>query len=410
LPKRDLVVGVDIGTSKVAAIVGEVRREGSCDIIGFGACPSTGMRKGVVVDIDGISRSITEAVEKASRMAGVEVRSAFISISGSHLASLNNRGVVAVARDDREIVPEDVERVLDAARVINIPSDREIVHVLPREFVVDGYDGVKDPVGMLGVRLEVEAHVVTGAITSIQNLLKGVYKAGLEVDDLVVSSLASGEAVLLPAERELGALVLDMGGGTTDLSIFERGNPWYTAVVPVGGDHVTSDLAVGLRTPLPQAEQIKLQHGRARPSEETADELVEVGNVGGTSSHQVSAHVVASIIEPRLQDIFGLVKREMHKAGFSQQPAGGAVLCGGCALLPGIAEMASEELGLPVRVGKPSGVGGLVDLASSPACATTVGLLLYALRGIPGLQRAEPRGGALTSLWDRVRRVFGDFF
>ncbi|MEW5935047.1 MAG: cell division protein FtsA, partial [Bacillota bacterium] len=233
MPRRDLAVGVDVGTSKVAAIVGEVRRDGTCDIIGFGVTPSAGMRKGVVVDIEGVSRAIADAAQKAGRMAGVEIKSAYVSISGSHLSSLNNPGVVAVARDDREITAEDVDRVLDAARVLNVPADREIVHVVPREFVVDGYDGVKDPVGMLGVRLEVQAHVVTGAVTSIQNLLKGVARAGLQVEDLVVAALASGEAVLLPAERELGVLVLDIGGGTTDLCIFEHGNPWYSAVVPV---------------------------------------------------------------------------------------------------------------------------------------------------------------------------------
>lgn len=410
MPRRDVAVGLDIGTSKIAALIGEVRREGTCDIIGFGVTPSVGMRKGVVVDIDGISRAIGEVVDKAARMAGVDVKSAFVSISGSHLASMNNRGVVAVARDDREITPEDAERVLEAARVLNIPADREIVHVLPREFVVDGYDGVRDPVGMLGVRLEVEAHLVTGAVTSIQNLLRGVYKAGLEVEDLVVASLASGEAVLSPAERELGCLLIDMGGGTTDLCIFERGSPWFTGALPVGGDHLTSDLAVGLRTPPATAEQVKTEYGRARPSEEAADEIVEVPNVGKTSTHQVSAHLVASIMEARLQDIFALVKKEVQRSGFPGPIAGGSVLCGGCSLVPGIAELAAEELGMSVRLGKPTGLGGLVDLASSPAYATTVGLLLYATKGQPGVRRVEAHGGALASVWDRIRKALGDFF
>jgi len=410
LPRRDLAVGIDVGTSKVAAIVGEVRRDGTCDIIGFGVTPSAGMRKGVVVDIEGVSRAIAEAAEKAGRMAGVEIKSAYVSISGSHLSSVNNRGVVAVARDDREITAEDVDRVLDAARVLNIPADREIVHVVPREFVVDGYDGVKDPVGMMGVRLEVEAHVVTGAVTSIQNLLKGVARAGLQVEELVVSSLASGEAVLLPAERELGVLVLDIGGGTTDLSIFERGNPLYSAVVPIGGDHVTGDLAVGLRTPPAEAERIKLQHGRARPCPEADEDIFEVPNVGGTGTHQVSGALVAEIVAPRLQELFALVRREIGRSGRSGQIPAGAVLCGGCALLPGIGEMAAEELGMPVRVGTPSGLGGLADLASSPAFATTVGLLIYATRGHPGLVRGEARGGMLTSLWDRLRRALSEFF
>jgi len=410
LPRRDLAVGIDVGTSKVAAIVGEVRRDGTCDIIGFGVTPSAGMRKGVVVDIEGVSRAVADAAQKAGRMAGVEIKSAYVSISGSHLSSLNNRGVVAVARDDREITAEDVDRVLDAARVLNIPADREIVHVVPREFVVDGYDGVRDPVGMLGVRLEVEAHVVTGAVTSIQNLLKGVARAGLQVEDLVVSSLASGEAVLLPAERELGVLVLDIGGGTTDLGIFERGNPWYSAVVPVGGDHVTGDLAIGLRTPPPEAERIKLEHGRARPCPEADDDVFEVPNVGGTGTRQMSGSVVAQIIAPRLQELFALVKQQIGRSGRAGQIPGGVVLCGGCALLPGIGEMAEEELQMPARVGTPAGLGGLVDLVSSPAFATTVGLLLYATRGQAGLARAEVRGGVLGSLWDRVRRVLGDFF
>ncbi|MDI7249379.1 MAG: cell division protein FtsA [Bacillota bacterium] len=410
MPRRDLAVGVDVGTSKVAAIVGEVRRDGTCDIIGFGVTPSAGMRKGVVVDIEGVSRAIADAAQKAGRMAGVEIKSAYVSISGSHLSSLNNPGVVAVARDDREITAEDVDRVLDAARVLNVPADREIVHVVPREFVVDGYDGVKDPVGMLGVRLEVQAHVVTGAVTSIQNLLKGVARAGLQVEDLVVAALASGEAVLLPAERELGVLVLDIGGGTTDLCIFEHGNPWYSAVVPVGGEHITGDLAVGLRTPPTEAERIKLEHGRARPCPEAEDDVFEVPNVGGTGKRQMSGTLVAEIISPRLQELFALVRQQVARSGRAGQIPGGVVLCGGCALLPGIAEMAEEELGMPVRIGNPSGLGGLADMVSSPAFATTVGLLIYATRRGPGLLRAEARGGVLVSLWDRLRRALGDFF
>ncbi|MDI6825309.1 MAG: cell division protein FtsA [Bacillota bacterium] len=410
MPRRDLAVGVDVGTCKVAAIVGEVRRDGTCDIIGFGVTPSAGMRKGVVVDIEGVSRAIADAAQKAGRMAGVEIKSAYVSISGSHLSSLNNPGVVAVARDDREITAEDVDRVLDAARVLNVPADREIVHVVPREFVVDGYDGVKDPVGMLGVRLEVQAHVVTGAVTSIQNLLKGVARAGLQVEDLVVAALASGEAVLLPAERELGVLVLDIGGGTTDLCIFEHGNPWYSAVVPVGGEHITGDLAVGLRTPPTEAERIKLEHGRARPCPEAEDDVFEVPNVGGTGKRQMSGTLVAEIISPRLQELFALVRQQVARSGRAGQIPGGVVLCGGCALLPGIAEMAEEELGMPVRIGNPSGLGGLADMVSSPAFATTVGLLIYATRRGPGLLRAEARGGVLVSLWDRLRRALGDFF
>lgn len=408
LPKRDFVVGLDIGTSKVCVVTAEVASEGQVNVIGVGTSPSTGMRKGVVVDIDGIVRSISAALEQAERMAGVEIKSAFTGITGAHISSLNNRGVVAVGRDDKEITQEDVDRVMDAARVLNIPSDREIIHVLPREFVVDGYDGVRDPVGMMGVRLEVEAQIVTGAVTSMQNLLRAVYKSGLEVDDVVLAPLASGEAVLHPAERELGVNVIDIGGGTTDLAIFEKGTLWHASVLPLGGDHITNDIAVGLRTPLFQAEKIKIDYGVARASMVSEDSSFLMPLVGGTKEKSVSRAALAGIIEPRVQEILLMVDREVKKAGYGGVLPGGVVVTGGSSLLPGLVDCASEVLDMPVRLGVPGGIGGLRDVVSSPAYATAVGLVLFAARerGKSSSRQKEAGGG----LFDRIKNWFREFF
>lgn len=408
MPRRDFVVGLDIGTSKVAVVTALASEDGQVNVIGVGTSPSTGMKKGVVVDIDGTVKSIASAVEQANRMAGVDIKSVYVSVTGAHVSSVNNRGVVAVGREDKEIMQEDVDRVMEAARVLNIPSDREIIHVLPREFVVDGYDGVRDPVGMMGVRLEVEAQIVTGAVTSMQNLLRAVYKAGLEVDDVVLAPLASGEAVLNPAERELGVAVIDMGAGTTDVAIFEKGSLWHASVLPLGGDYITNDIAVGLRTPTTQAEKIKIQYGASRVSMVPEDVSFDLPTVGGTKEKSVSRATLAGIIEPRVQEILMMVDRELKKAGYGSVLPGGAVLTGGSSLLPGMSEYAGEVLDLPTRVGAPAGVGGLKDVVSSPAYATAVGLVLFAARerSKSSPRQKESQGG----LFDRIRAWFREFF
>ncbi len=408
MPRRDFVVGLDIGTSKVAVVTAEAGAEGKVNVIGVGKSPSNGMRKGVVVDIDGTVRSISEALEQAERMAGVNIKSVYVSVTGAHVTSLINRGVVAVGREDKEITQEDVDRVMEAARVLNIPSDREIIHVLAREFVVDGYDGVRDPVGMMGVRLEVEAQIVTGAVTSMQNLLRAVYKAGLEVDDVVLAPLASGEAVLHPAERELGVGVVDIGGGTTDIAIFEKGSLFHASVLPLGGEHVTNDIAIGLRTPINQAEKIKLEHGVARLSLAPEDAYFQLPTVGGQKEKTVSKATLAGIIEPRIQEMLAMVDREIKKAGYGSVLPGGVVLTGGTSLMPGIGDYAAEVLDMPLRLGVPVDVGGLQDVVSSPAFSTAVGLVLFAakerLKNEP--KRQESGGGFI----EKVKHFFREFF
>lgn len=405
MPQKNIVAGVDVGSTKVAVVIGEVRSKGELDLIGVGECPSAGLRKGIIVDIEHTARAIKTAVEQAERMSGVEMASAYVGVTGPHISSVNNRGVVAVAGPDREISPEDTYRVLEAAKVIALPADRQILHVLPREFVVDGYDGVVDPVGMSGSRLEVDTHIVTAATSALQNLVKSVHRAGLEVQDLILNPLASAEAAVLPAERELGAALVDIGGGTTELAVLDRGGLWFTSVVPVGGDHITSDMAVGLRTPLANAERIKREHGcvLAALMPDSAD--IEVESMGG-QRRLVSRRFIASIIEPRVQEIFSLVKNEIKRSGYKALLPGGVILTGGVAMMDGITHLAAEELGLPVRVGTPVGIGGLSDMVDTPRYATGIGLLRYGTRMIEGeVPAGKPVWGDVFS---RFRSWFKD--
>lgn len=397
-----------MGTGKVAAVVAQLEQEAP-NIIGVGVATNRGMRKGVVVDIEGTARSVQEAVGRAERMAGVTAKSVYLSVAGAHIASFNNRGVVAVTAEDKEITEADVQRVIEAARVFNLPSDREIIHVLPREFIVDGYDGVRDPVGMMGVRLEVEAQIVTGAVTSVQNLLRSIYKAGFEVDDVVLSPLASGEAVLQAAEKDLGVAIVDIGAGTTDVAIFEQGSLWYAGVVPLGGDHITSDVAVGLRTPVTQAEKIKIDYGAAMAEDARDDAMVSIPNMGGTGKREVSQKMLTSIIEARTREIFGLVANEIKKSGYPSVVPGGAVLTGGGASMTGVVDLCERALDMPVRLGTPRGVEGLKDIVSSPAFATSVGVVLFASRDRTRMQtKRETKTGG--SVFGRIRSVFRELF
>jgi cell division protein FtsA len=375
------LVGLDIGTTKVCVIVAEQDEDGEVHFTGVGASPSLGVRKGVVVDLDATTRAITEAVDKAERMAGVRITAATVAVSGEHLASQNSRGVVAVARADREIAEPDVARAVEAARMAAIPaSDREIIHLLPRDFVVDGQDGVKHPVGMFGSRLEVEAHIVTGASTLLANLLKCVEHADLEAEDLVLESLASGDAVLSPAERDLGVVLLDIGGGTTSMGLFVGGGLCHASVLPVGGNHITSDVAVGLRTPIAEAERLKVGRGCAAAAMCGDGETIEVIYIGTREPRLLPRRLLGDIIEPRVAEILGMVRSQLKRSGYARLVPAGVVATGGTALLAGLGDAIAARLDLPARIGVPDVSGSMSDTVGSPIYATGVGLILHAAR------------------------------
>jgi cell division protein FtsA len=377
--KSELVVGLDIGTTKIVCLVGEVAAEsGLIDIIGIGVQPSRGLRKGVVINIDATVASIRRAVEEAELMAGCEISSVYAGIAGGHIRGFNSQGVVAVK--DKEVRQGDIARVLDAARAINIPQDREILHVLPQEYIIDEQDGIREPLGMSGVRLEAKVHIVTAAVSSAQNIIKCCARTGLSVADIVLEPLASAEAVLADEEKELGVALVDIGGGTTDVAIFSAGAIQHTSVIPLGGNHLTNDIAVGLRTPMQEAERIKIKYGSAQTALLDKDETIEVPSVGGRAPRVLSRRILSEIVEPRVEELFQLVHREIQKAGQEDLLASGVVLTGGSTLLQGMPELAEEVLGLPVRRGLPRGVGGLVDVVNSPQHATAVGLLHYGAR------------------------------
>ncbi|MDD2941547.1 MAG: cell division protein FtsA [bacterium] len=376
--KPDIIVGLDIGTTKVAVIVAQRTPGGKVDIIGIGTQPSRGLRKGVVINIEATVESIQRAVEEAELMAGCEITEVYAGIAGSHIKGFNSHGIVAVKNN--EVTTKDVERVIDAARAVAIPMDREILHILPQEYIVDDQDGIREPMGMSGVRLEAKVHIVTGAVTSAQNIVKSANRVGLNVLDIVLEPLASSEAVLSPEEKELGVAMIDIGGGTTDLTIFHQGAVKHTAVIPLGGNHLTNDIAAGLRTPASSAEEVKRKYGTAMVSQVKKDETIEVPQTGGRRARIMSRQVLAEIVQPRLEEIFTLVHRELIISGFDELLTSGVVLAGGSVLIRGIAELAEDSLGLPVRIGYPTDVGGLVDVVNSPAYATGVGLVLYGAR------------------------------
>ncbi|MCS7172265.1 MAG: cell division protein FtsA [Armatimonadetes bacterium] len=396
------LVGLDIGTTKVCAVVAQAEAEDQLRLLGAGTAPSAGLRRGAVSDLRAATQAVERAVERAEKAAGREIRSVYVAVSGDHVTGQNTRGVVAVSSPDREISSTDVARALEAARMSAVPAaDREVLHVLPRHFVVDGTDGVRNPVGMYGVRLEVEAHVVTGSSTQVANLVKCVEQAGLEVEGLVLAVLASAEAVLTVAERELGVAVCEVGGGVTSLGIFQGGALCHTAVVPVGGQHITSDLAVGLRTSLEEAERIKLRFGAATARMAEEGELLEVAEIGAQTPRIVPRRGVCEIIEARVEELLELVRAQLERWGPVAQLPAGVVLTGGSTLLSGLVELASERWGLPVRVGHPRGVVGPAAAVSGPAYATVVGLLLYAHH--QAVERSRRRDGAARGILQRLR-------
>jgi cell division protein FtsA len=372
--RGNLIVGLDIGTTKICCVVGEMS-QGNVNIIGIGTHPSIGLRKGVVVNIESTVDSIKKAVEEAELMAGCEISSVYTGIAGGHITGFNSRGIVAIKGS--EITEIDVERVIDAARAVAIPMDREVIHVLPQEYIVDEQAGIQNPVGMAGVRLEAKIHIVTGAVTSAHNIVKCCNRSGLDVCDIVLESLASGEAVLTGEEKELGTALLDLGGGTTDLAIFSDKNIRHTFVLALGGNNLTNDIAIGLRAPHAEAEKIKTRYGTCLSSSVSADEMIEVPGMGGREARKLPRQILGEILEPRMEEIFTLAKREVYRAGLENSFPSGLVLTGGTSLLEGTTEIAESVFNLQTRLGKPQGITGLVDVVNNPMYATGVGLVLY---------------------------------
>ena len=405
--RENLIVGLDIGTTKICAIVGTMTDEG-LDVVGIGTSPSRGLRKGVVINIESTVNAIRKALQEAELMAGCEIKSVFAGIAGGHIKGINSQGVIAIK--NREVTTEDVRRVIDAAKALAIPMDREVIHILPQEFIIDDQDGIKEPLGMSGVRLEARVHIVTGAVASAQNIIKSCNKAGVDVGDIVLEQLASSEAVLTPDEKDLGVALVDIGGGTTDIAIFVDGAIKHTSVLSLGGNHLTNDIAVGLRTPTAEAEKIKQISGCCLASMVGKDETIEVPSVGGREPRVLSRQLLAEILEPRVEEIFTLVNREIVKSGFEDLIASGVVLTGGSAILPGMPELAEQIFDLPVRRGKPIGIGGLTDVVNSPIYATGVGLVKYGSRNMQTRNFVIGQENLFDRVARRMKEWFGEFF
>lgn len=405
--KSNVLVGIDIGTTKTIAIVGEVTATG-IDIIGMGITPAKELRKGGVVNIDNTVEAIKKAVEDAEHMSGCRINSAYVGIAGSHIKGQNSLGIVAVK--GREVGEDDLQRAIEASRAIAIPVDREILHTLPQNYVVDGQDGIRDPVGMSGVRLEAKVHIVTGAVASVQNVVKSVNRVGLDIDDVVLEQLAASEAILSSDEKDLGVALIDIGGSTTGIAIFAEGSIKHTATLPVGGNFLTSDIATGLRTPFAEAEKIKLNYGCAMTSMIPKEDIIEVPSVGGREDRMVSRQILGRIVEPRMDEILNMALKEIVRSGYEDLLAAGLVLTGGASLLPGINEMAEQIFDMPVRRGCPVGVGGLSDVANSPAFAVGVGLIIYGSKNISSDSVYRKTGNIFSELFKTIKKWFLDFF
>jgi len=405
----DYICGLDIGTTKICALIAEVDERNQIKIIGMGNAPSEGLRRGVVINLDRTVQSILRAKEEAERMAGVEIKSVYAGIAGDHIRSVNGRGVVAVSGEDHIISTEDKRRVIDAAKAVALPFDREIIHILPQEFIVDDQRGIDDPIGMSGVRLEAEVHIVTGAVTSAQNICRCIERAGMGVHDLVLEPLASSYSTLTDDEKNLGVAVLDIGGGTTDIAMFYEGCIRHTAIVGLGGRNVTNDLAHGLRTPLDQAEAIKIAHGSAIHLEHEREEVFDVPGVGGRVSRKISRNVLVDIIQPRAEEILSLANNEIKKSDYVHLMTSGAVLTGGCAMLPGLVELAEEIFNMPVKLGTPNSVKSVTDEVYKPNHATGVGLILYGFhnKATAGHLLVESETHLFDKIAERMKRWFG---
>jgi len=406
LTHTDLVVGLDVGTTKICAVVAEMEPESRPSIIGVGISPCLGLKKGIVVDLEVTTAAIKDACHKAERMAGEEIHSVVVGVTGEHMACLNSRSVIAITHPGREISSNDVERLIDSAKIIVLPPDREIIHTIPRWYSVDGQPGIQSPIGMHGNRLEVETHIVTGLSSFIQNVVKCVHQAGLAMDGAVLEPIATGESVLLPGEKDLGVALLDIGGGTSDVAVYLEGQIYYSGAIPVGGNHVTRDIAIGLRAAVEEAERVKIEHGCALVSMAADLEPFEVASLGSSKPRQLPCRILAEIIEPRMAEICHLALEHIEKAGCEGRLPGGVVLTGGGSQIEGLSELASNVMGLPVRTGSPIGIAGLVDAVSSPACATAVGLVLFWNRH-HAVHEAGRNGDAfLRNIVRRVRELF----
>ncbi len=403
----NLVVGLDIGTTKICAVVGDVIDD-QLNVIGIGTYPSKGLRKGVVINIDATVDSIKKTIEEAELMAGCEITSVYAGVAGGHIKGMNSHGIIAVK--SREITPRDVQRVIETASAIAIPLDREVIHVIPQEFIVDDQTGIRDPVGMAGVRLEGKVHIITGAVTSAQNIVKCANKAGLDVNDIILEQLGASEAVLDRDEREIGVALLDIGGGTTDLAIFVGGTIQHTSVIALAGNHVTHDISIGLRTPKQEAERLKIKYGCALSSLIRKDETIEVPSVGGRKPRILSRKTLAEIIEPRMEEIFELVNQNLNDSGLADLLGAGIVLTGGGSTMAGTVELAERVFGMPIRLGVPRWIGGLTDLVTSPLYATSVGLALYGSKNLHQTRFKAQDSNIFKKVMIRMREWLGEYF
>ena len=405
---KNLIVGLDIGTSKVVAIVAEVSPENEIEIIGLGSSQSRGLKRGVVVNIESTIQTIRRAVEEAELMAGCEIHAVYAGIAGNHIRSFNSHGIASIR--DTEVTVGDVERVIDAARAVKIPADQKILHILPQEFVIDSQEGIKEPVGMSGVRLEAKVHMVTGAVSAAQNIVKCVGRCGLEVDDLILEQLASSYSVLTEDEKDLGVCLVDIGGGTTDIAIFSGGAINHTAVIPIAGDQVTNDIAIALRTPTQRAEDIKVQYACALTQLANPEETIEVPGVGDRPARRLARQILAEVVEPRYEELFTLVESELRHSGYKDLIGAGIVLTGGSSKMEGVIELAEEIFHMPVRIGVPQFVSGLADIVKNPIYSTGVGLLLFGNRQLQDAFPGKHVNTGFHSAWDRMKSWFqGNF-
>ena len=405
---KDLIVGLDIGTSKIVAIVADVPPEGGINILGMGSAPSNGLKKGVVVNIEGAVGAIQRALEDAELMANCKITHVYTGIAGSHIRSLNSHGMVPIR--DREVTQMDMDRVIETARAVNISTDQQVLHVLPQEFIIDGQEGVREPLGMSGVRLEVKVHIVTGAVSAAQNIIKCVRRCGLEVSDLILQPLASSLAVLNDDEKDLGVCLVDIGGGTTDIAVFTRGAIQHTAVLPIAGDQITNDIAMTLRTPTREAEDLKIQHGVALRQLADAREMIEVPGIGDRGPRMLSKQLLSEVIEPRVEELYSLVQAELRRSGFEEQISSGIVLTGGASQMKGMVELAEEVFHAPVRLGVPEYVGGLSERVRNSRYATSVGLLLAGLERHEQDQMQRLQGTSFKQLLERMKAWFQSTF
>jgi cell division protein FtsA len=405
---KDLIVGLDIGTSKIVALVADVPPEGGINILGMGSAPSNGLKKGVVVNIEGAVGAIQRALEDAELMANCKITHVFTGIAGSHIRSLNSHGMVPIR--DREVSQQDMDRVIETARAVNISTDQQVLHVLPQEFIIDGQEGVREPLGMSGVRLEVKVHIVTGAVSAAQNIVKCVRRCGLEVSDLILQPLASSLSVLNDDEKDLGVCLIDIGGGTTDIAVFTRGAIQHTAVLPIAGDQITNDIAMTLRTPTREAEDLKIQHGVALRQLADAREMIEVPGIGERGPRMLSKQLLSEVVEPRVEELYSLVQAELRRSGFEEQISSGIVLTGGASQMKGMVELAEEVFHAPVRLGIPGYVGGLSERVRNPRFATSVGLLMAGLERHEHEHMQRLQGTSFKQLAERMKAWFQSTF